>query len=232
MSFDAGGFYLKLLEKEVWFVPSIASFVQDSKEGDALSGITSSWQTAYPCRLCWTPWELMNDPAATTVHEHRNQKEVQTYLEPIIQILQVRQFVIDIVSHRSLFCRNELTERCNKQGPMRRRSRYTHVLTRYGIYLMGTHHQEYLEQPLLSFFINNGLGIEKYAFNFVWDTMACSAAQRGLAAETLKQRMDNRLAQFNTRHADPEMPRNRFRNGAYQLSFLTSSEYRALMYQV
>jgi hypothetical protein len=77
-----------------------------------------------------------------------------------------------------------------------------------------------------------GLGIEKYAFNFTWETIACSTARRGLAAESMRQRLDARLAQFNTRHADSEMPRNRFSNGAYQLSFLTSSEYRALMYQV
>ena len=77
-----------------------------------------------------------------------------------------------------------------------------------------------------------GLGIEMYAFKFVWEMLSRHAAEEGRAPGTYDQRLDERFMAFCTRHADADMPRFSFTTGTKKLPYLTSGEYRALMYQV
>ena len=77
-----------------------------------------------------------------------------------------------------------------------------------------------------------GLGLEKKAFDHTWDCVAEAAEIRGSRFDGPKQQLDARFADFNVRHADTEMPRNAFYGGTYELPYLMSKEYTALMYQV
>ena len=77
-----------------------------------------------------------------------------------------------------------------------------------------------------------GLGIEKKAFDHTWKLVADTATRRRVRLDGPKQALDSRFAMFNCRHADPELPRAHFGSGTYQLSFLTSKEYTALIFQV
>lgn len=44
--------------------------------------------------------------------------------------------------------------------------------------------------------------------------------------------LDNRISLFRTRHSDLSMPRSKFPIGSYNLPYLQSKEYKALLYQV
>lgn len=61
-AYDAGGFYLLVLGELRYFVPVVAFFCQDSKEGDLLCGKYGAWNTAFPCRICMTEFKDMNNP--------------------------------------------------------------------------------------------------------------------------------------------------------------------------
>ena len=78
-----------------------------------------------------------------------------------------------------------------------------------------------------------GLGVEMYAFKFVWEMLSRYAAEEeGRAPGAFDQRLDDRFMAFSTRHADADMPRFGFTTGTKKLPYLTSGEYRALMYQM
>lgn len=57
---------------------------------------------------------------------------------------------------------------------------------------------------------------------------------KGFAAPQNKwtTELDHRISMFNTRHSDLTMPRSKFPIGSYNLPFLQSKEYKALLYQV
>lgn len=98
-----------------------------------------------------------------------------------------------------------------------------------------------------------GLGVEMYAFKFVWEMLSRHAAEEGKAVNAFDQRLDERFMAFCTRHSDADMPRYvyisqdvsylsnplivrlcrfSFTTGTKKLPYLTSGEYRALMYQM
>lgn len=77
-----------------------------------------------------------------------------------------------------------------------------------------------------------GLGIEKRCFQHTWDAIRDSAKERKVGFDRMKRQFDARFADFQTRHVDSEMPRFHFASGTYELSYMTSSEYTALIFQV
>ncbi len=77
-----------------------------------------------------------------------------------------------------------------------------------------------------------GLGMEKKAFSYGMELVVRGGVITSNVRGSVKQAIDSRFVAFNCRHADVDMPHDRFRAGVYELSFLTSKEYRALLYQV
>ena len=77
-----------------------------------------------------------------------------------------------------------------------------------------------------------GLGVEKKAFDHTWDCVANAAKTKGVRFDGPKQQLDARFADFNVRHADAEMPHFAFYGGTYELPYLMSKEYTALIFQV
>ena len=88
--FSSGGFFLDVLGKRRWLIPSIAFFAQDSLEGDSLSGVTGAWNSAEPCRLCHTKHAEMNNPKCATSTSYRFQEEEKAYLEDVIDAISVK----------------------------------------------------------------------------------------------------------------------------------------------
>jgi hypothetical protein len=76
------------------------------------------------------------------------------------------------------------------------------------------------------------LGIMKYAYQFTWARINGSSPVAGTAKTATAMRVDDRFKGFADRHADPELPRNKFRKGVYDLPYLQGKEYRALLMQV
>ena len=54
----------------------------------------------------------------------------------------------------------------------------------------------------------------------------------GLSAKARLLLLDNRLMKFNTRHADVEMPREAFTNGASSIANMRAAEFVPLMWQL
>ena len=77
-----------------------------------------------------------------------------------------------------------------------------------------------------------GLGIEKNAVHHTWELVATTCTARGGRFDLPKQLLDARFAAFNYRHVDPEKPKFRFPKGTYELAYLTSKEYSAIVLQV
>lgn len=77
-----------------------------------------------------------------------------------------------------------------------------------------------------------GLGIEKYAFTYIWDLIEKNAKEANKRPTSTIAKLDQRIATFNNRHSDATMPRKKFPIGAYKLPYLQATEYRALMYIV
>ena len=66
------------------------------------------------------------------------------------------------------------------------------------------------------------------------DMIKLHAAQSdgGLSAKARLLLLDNRLMKFNTRHADVEMPREAFTNGASSIANMRAAEFVPLMWQL
>lgn len=88
-AFASNGFFLDVLGKRRWLIPSIAFFAQDSMEGDALAGVTGAWNSSQPCRLCHTEHKDMNNPDCTSSTDYRFQAEEKDYLADVIDIISV-----------------------------------------------------------------------------------------------------------------------------------------------
>ena len=65
-----------------------------------------------------------------------------------------------------------------------------------------------------------------------WELVAATCTARGGRFDLPKQLLDARFAAFNYRHADPEKPKFRFPKGTFELAYLTSKEYSAIVLQV
>lgn len=96
-AYNAGGFYLDVLGEPRCFLPVMAFFVQDSKEGDALSGCYTAWNAQRPCRLCWTAFADMNNPRTESRNEYREQEDVKATMVPIVKALKVHLTVYNRV---------------------------------------------------------------------------------------------------------------------------------------
>jgi len=88
-TFNAGGFFLRMFDKTKCFLPLMAFFAQDSKEGNALAGCFGTWNCQRPCRFCWTEFEDMNkvDCAAT---ELREMEDVANLIGPLADTIRNR----------------------------------------------------------------------------------------------------------------------------------------------
>ena len=85
-SFNEGGFWLRLFGRERCFLPVLAFFAQDSKEGNALAGCYGTHNCAYPCRICWTPREHISCPRQAVPEKLREQDFIIRAVDPMVGV--------------------------------------------------------------------------------------------------------------------------------------------------
>ncbi len=76
------------------------------------------------------------------------------------------------------------------------------------------------------------LGIIKHAYLCMLGVIKAESLVSGDAYTARMRVLDDRLMQFNIRHADPAMPRVRFASGASNLSKMNASKYAPLLWQM
>ena len=85
-SFNEGGFWLRLFGRERCFLPVLAFFAQDSKEGNAMAGCYGTHNCTYPCRICWTPREHISSPRKAMPGKLRFQDFIFRAVDPMVVV--------------------------------------------------------------------------------------------------------------------------------------------------
>lgn len=214
-SFNEGGFWLRLFGRERCFLPVLAFFAQDSKEGNTMTGCYGTANCAFPCRICWTPRADLANPRAAVPGSLRIQDD-------IIRVIEEHVSVIEAGVQGTIGAAKAALKAISMNGYRNALWKLPFGDSVQGIF--GATPPELLHQY--------GLGIEKNAVQHTWELVAQACTNRGGQFDLPKQLLDSRFAAFNYRHADPEKPKFRFAVGTYELAFLTSKEYSAIVLQV
>jgi hypothetical protein len=85
-AYESGGVYLELFGKTQCFLPVMCAMVQDSKDGNMLTGVLCSCKTNFPCRFCWCKAMHLNNP--WILCERRVQAVIATQVQSISKRLK------------------------------------------------------------------------------------------------------------------------------------------------
>ena len=286
----AKGFYLEVLGEASYFVPCVAFFCQDSKEGDALAGVLSGYNCKFLCRMCATPCAEISNPFTTFFESKRNQVEAKQIATQAFIAIKVRLLHMPLVRY-VLYIIHTLLQGRDKVMAARQRandkSLHPRINPLWDIPL-GEQKDGIFSAVPPELLHQYGLGMEKYCFEYTWAFIKLyyerekikkrvvvlkeeldpkrhkevgspvsvkvegqhknavkaehsgtsqhheSRHLKGFAAPQNKwtTELDHRISMFRTRHSDMTMPRSKFPIGSYNLPFLQSKEYKALLYQV
>ena len=180
-----------------------------------MTGCYGTANCAFPCRMCRTPRLDLANPHAAVPGSLRIQDDIIRVVDPQVSIIEAgvqgtvgsaKTALKDISMSAFRNALWKLPYGDSVQG------------------IFGATPPELLHQY--------GLGIEKNAVQHTWELVAQACAKRGGQFDLPKQLLDSRFAAFNYRHADPEKPKFRFAVGTFELAFLTSKEYSAIVLQV
>jgi hypothetical protein len=211
-AYDAGGFYVSALGQLWCILPVVAFFTVDSAEANAMCGIRCAVKSKHPCRFCWCPGEDMNDPDFDISDVLRYTDCMRSMCEELLRLKDVPRMKgfaeskeVEIGIHAQ---DNPLWDLPFGANP-------------HGIY--GACPPELLHQYQL--------GIMKYAYRMTWCKINGKSPKAGTTKSATAMRVDDRFKVFADRHVDPELPRNKFRKGVFELANLQGKEYRALLMQ-
>jgi hypothetical protein len=233
--FEAGGFYayIPALQETQCFLPVVAFIMQDSKEGDFLTGIRTGVLTKFGCRVCFTESRYFCNPFVNTAGHFRHDTGPngdQEYL---------REYIAAAEANKQIDGRGRSGGFTAAQIENRGKDLSLHVVRNplwqvpFGANLMGTHGAtppELLHQWQL--------GMMKYAWEFVWLIVAhgrTEVSQESRSAKRTHPRqleLDTRFKHINARHADPDLPRKTFDDGGKELNRIEGTHYRALMFHL
>jgi hypothetical protein len=120
--FEAGGFYayIPALQETQCFLPVVAFIMQDSKEGDFLTGIRTGVLTKFGCRVCFTESRYFCNPFVSTAGHFRH----DTGDESTLRRLKLTSRLMDAAAAGGL--------RQHKSKIAGRTCRCTWCATRYG----------------------------------------------------------------------------------------------------
>ena len=210
-AYQNGGIYFNILGKCVCCLPVIPFIIQDSQEGNSLSGCKGSNRSKYPCRHCYIPREhfnCTNDPFIPPLNVgQRIQHTIVRALTP--HIIEKQQGVHGAIG-RAEAVENELSVYA-VYNPL--------WFLPYGASLGGVFSgcpPELLHQFLL--------GLMKYAFEFTWALV--DTYQR------VSKTFNERFQAFNGRlESDPTLFYKHYSAGTQTLNGIEAKEYLGLLLQ-
>ena len=203
----AGGIYLRLFGRTIFFIPFIPFIVQDSQEGNKICFCSGSCLSYFPCRQCWVRREFLADTNPEVISQPRLQHQV-------VNFLTEQANIIEAGVHGTVTAAREAAKQISMHpivNPM--------WFLYFGDSDRGVHGgtpPEIMHQF--------DLGMMKTSFGWTWDTVLESDPRR-------KGELNHRYVLFNCRHSDASIFTKHYSEGTFELKQTEAKEYVGLLFQ-